>query len=295
MANPAFVQGNSADTNVSATTRTAVFSSAQTAGNCNVVAIGVFGSSATINSVVDTKGNAYSVIKTQANGTLTTFWIYAATNIAVATAGSNTVTVTLGATLGSWAIATAEYSSISTSSVATAGDGSISATGTSTGPATTAALTTTNAVDLLVACGGCRSLAPTGAGTGYTQRTLTTNNDLLLEDKVVTSAGSQTATYPVSGSTDWNIVLVALKGSGAVTSKPLAGTCTAVGTNTGVLKATKVHAGTCTARGANTGVLKATKVHAGTCTAIATNTGVLKATKVHAGTCTATGGKQRRT
>lgn len=209
MANPVFVQSNSSDTGLTTTTRAAAFSSAQTAGNCNVVAIAVFNAAPTISSVVDTKGNTYTLAKSSPNSTTTNVWIYVAPNILAATAGANTVTVTVSAATQSYAIAIAEYANVASSSpVDITGLG----TGNSAGPATTAAFTTTNAIDLIVAAGACASLAPTGAGTGYTQRVLTATNDLLLEEKVITVAGSNTATFPVSGSTDWNIAAVALKG-----------------------------------------------------------------------------------
>ena len=88
--------------------------------------------------------------------------------------------------------------------------------------------------DILVSCAFCHTSAPTGPGAGFNQRVLTVNNELLSQDKFVTTTGTYTATAPIAASSDWNIILVALKGS-VIDQKPLAGTCILKASSTGIV------------------------------------------------------------
>jgi hypothetical protein len=178
MANPAFVQQNTSDPNTSSSSRTCVFSAAQTAGNANVVHIAYAGGAGVIGTVTDTKLNSYTLLTSVAIGSTNRLWTYVAQNIAVATAGANTVTVTVtSGAAAAWCIGILEYNNVVTTSLT---DGSnVGSNAGSTGPATTANITTTNAADMLISCAFCQSLAPTGPGSGYTQRALTVNLGLL--------------------------------------------------------------------------------------------------------------------
>lgn len=49
-----------------------------------------------------------------------------------------------------------------------------------------------------------------GAGTGYTTRTITSPDGDIAEDRVVTSAGSYSATAPLTGGS-WVMQMVAFK------------------------------------------------------------------------------------
>ena len=71
------------------------FTAAQTAGDLNVVVVGWNDSTATVSSVTDRKGNAYTRVvgPTTISGVLSQS-IYYAKNIAAAAAGANIVTVT---------------------------------------------------------------------------------------------------------------------------------------------------------------------------------------------------------
>jgi len=51
-----------------------------------------------------------------------------------------------------------------------------------------------------------------GAGTGFTKRIITSPDSDLVEDRVVTTVGSYSATAPVSPSALWLMQLVAFKG-----------------------------------------------------------------------------------
>src|SRR5207302_3382559 len=84
-----FVQSNSATPQSPQTTVAVVYTLAQTAGNLNVVVVGWNDSTATVISVMDTKGNAYAVAAAPVvqSGTATQA-IYYAKNIASAAGGA---------------------------------------------------------------------------------------------------------------------------------------------------------------------------------------------------------------
>jgi hypothetical protein len=176
----------------------ATFSNAQTAGNLIVVAIGWSNSTSSVSSVTDTGGNTYTraVGPTAVSG-VESHSIYYAKNIVAAAAGANTVTVTFNAATWYPDIRIAEYSGIDTVSPldATAGASGNSATSNS------GSVTTTNANDLIVGANVVASFS-SGAGSGYTQRILNANGDVL-EDRIVTSTGSYSATAPLSPSGAW--------------------------------------------------------------------------------------------
>ena len=61
VATPAFVQKNSADPQAPQTSVAVQFTSAQTAGDLNVVVVGWNDSTSSVSSVTDTKGNVYQL------------------------------------------------------------------------------------------------------------------------------------------------------------------------------------------------------------------------------------------
>ena len=61
MAQPGYVQGNSAVPQTSQTTVTLPYTSAQTAGDLNVVVVGWNDTTAKVSSVTDTSGNTYTL------------------------------------------------------------------------------------------------------------------------------------------------------------------------------------------------------------------------------------------
>jgi hypothetical protein len=83
----------------SSTTIALAFTNAQTKGNCN--AIGLLWASNIIASVpvsiVDSTGNTYNLVQTNASGVVgfRTCWVWEAHNIGSASAGANTVTITM--------------------------------------------------------------------------------------------------------------------------------------------------------------------------------------------------------
>ena len=206
----AFVQVNFATPQAPQTTVAVTYTQAQTAGDLNVVVVGWNDSVAKINSVTDSKGNAYSLAvgPTVQSGTATQA-IYYAKNIAAAAANSNTVTVTFNTGAAFPDIRVAEYSGIDTT---TPVDVVAAAQGNGT-PSNSGSVTTGNANDLLVGANLVQQTT-TGPGSGYTSRVITTPDSDILEDSIVTTAGSRSATAPITGGA-WIMQMVAFRGAGS--------------------------------------------------------------------------------
>jgi chitodextrinase len=202
---PAFVQVNSATPQTNQSSVTVNFTSAQTAGNTNVIAIGFNDATSTISSVTDSKGNTYAVAAALARGSSLSQAVYYAKNIASATAGSNTLTVTFSGSVPYADIRVAEYSGLDSTSP-------VDVTASASGSATTANsgnVTTTSANELIYGAG------MTGGGfsstpiNGFTTRVLTQPDTDIAIDKNVTSTGTYSATATVSGS--WLMQAVGFK------------------------------------------------------------------------------------
>ena len=192
---------------VSAATLGVTFSAAQNAGDLNVVAVGWNNSTSAVNSITDSKGNTYQVAVgptvIAGNGTQV---LYYAQNIAAATAGANTVTVTFNTTVPNPDVRILEYSGLSTTAAL---DVAVGASGTGTA-VSSGATTTTNANDLLV---GANYIGTgfAGVGAGYTERMLTNPDEDLVEDKVVTATGSYSATSTQAPSSWWVMQMAAFR------------------------------------------------------------------------------------
>ena len=179
-----FVQVKSA-TQASASSVAIAYPVAQTAGNLNVVAVMWGDTTSVVSSVTDSKGNTYApaVGPSKANGL--TQSIYYAKNIV---GGSNTVTVKFNQTASYPNINVLEYSGLDTTSPL---DVSSAATGSGTA-ANSGSATTTSASELIVGAGNPSSIF-TGAGAGFSSRTIN-NFGGISEDRIVTSMGSYNAT-----------------------------------------------------------------------------------------------------
>jgi hypothetical protein len=205
-----FVQVNSATPQSVLTPVKVAYSGAQTAGDLNVVVVGWNDSTAQISSVTDSKNNTYflAVGPTIQSGTATQA-IYYAMNIAAATAGSNTVTVTFNVAAAYPDVRIAEYTGINPT---TAVDVAIAAQGSGT-PSNSGSVTTGTANDLLVGANLVQQTT-SAAGTGYTSRVITVPDADILEDSIVTVAGSHSATAPISGGA-WIMQMVAFRAAGS--------------------------------------------------------------------------------
>ena len=240
-----FVQVNYAVPQAPQTLVTVTYTQAQTAGNLNVVVVGWNDSTAQINSVMDSRGNAYALAvgPTVQSGTATQA-IYYAKNIGAAAANSNTVTVTFNTGAAYPDVRIAEYSGIDPTTpvdvvAAAQGSGASSNSG---------LVTTGNANDLLVGANLVQSTSTT-AGAGYTSRVITPDGDIL-EDRIVSATGSYSATAVLDKVQPWIMQMVAFRvaGSGggtspnitslSPTSGPVGTPVTIIGTNFGAMQGT---------------------------------------------------------
>jgi chitodextrinase len=191
------------------------FPASQTAGDLNVVVVGWSSSTSSVTSITDSNNNTYLVAAgpttNAGNGTQT---IYYAQNIAP---GANTVTVTFNGTVDAPDVRVLEYSGIVASGAL---DVSAGASGNGTA-LNSGSATTTNAIDLLVGAnyvGG----AFAAVGNGYTQRLVSNPDGDLVEDQVVSTTGSYSATSTQAPSSWWVMQLAAFRTSGGSASATIA-------------------------------------------------------------------------
>jgi chitodextrinase len=173
----------------------ATYRAVQVAGDLNVVVVGWNDTISGVQSVTDSSGNAYirAVGPTLRTG-LGQQSIYYAAGIGGAAAGANTVTVKFDRPAEYVDLRIAEYHGISTPSpvdVVTGASGSSSSN-------TSGSVTTTAANALLV---GANLVAKSTqrAGAGFTSRVITSPDGDILEDRVVTTTGSYSATATTTG------------------------------------------------------------------------------------------------
>ena len=238
-ATPAFVQGNSADPQSAQASVSVVFTAAQTAGNLNVVIVGWNDSTSLVQSVTDSKGNAYALaVGPTVQSGVASQATYYAKNIAAAAAGSNSVIVTFNIAAAFPDIRIAEYSGLDAVNPL---DVAVGAQG-NTSSSSSGSVTTTNANDLLVAANTIQTIT-TGPGASFTNRIITNPDGDILEDRVVTVTGSYSGTAPVAPSGQWIMQMVAFRAAGGVpppsitslnpTSGPAGTSVTITGTNFG--------------------------------------------------------------
>ncbi len=212
-----FVQSNYATPHPSASSVSVPFSKAQIAGDLDVVVVGWNDSSATVTSVSDSSSNAYTLAvgPTQFPGAITQS-IYYAKNIRAAGANANVVNVKFSASAVSPDIRILEYSGLDTNIPL---DVVAAATGNSSSSATAPAATT-NPSDLIFGANIVVS-STNGPGSGFTLRILTSPDSDIVEDRVVSTTGSYTASAPLGSSAAWIMQMIAFKAaSGSGTLPP---------------------------------------------------------------------------
>jgi hypothetical protein len=197
-----YVQGAYATPQTSQLTVPVTYPAAQTSGNLNVVIVGWNDAVNSVSSVTDSKGNPYQRATGPVMFNSLSQSIYYAKNIA---GGSNTVTVNFSGAATYPDIRVLEYSGISTSNpfdvaAGSGGTGTLSSSG---------AVTTSSASDLLVA-GNVVANQTNGPVTGFAQKILTVPDSDIVEDEIVNSLASYTATAPLS-SGDWVMQIVAFR------------------------------------------------------------------------------------
>jgi hypothetical protein len=223
-----FVQSAFSTTQVGQTL-VATYASAQTAGNLNVVAFW-FAFGASITSVVDTKGNgpsgSYKLAYHLADGGTGDgdLWVYYAWNIAAASAGANSVTITFtGTPAFAPTLALLEESSIQSSSdPLRVANGAIT-TGATSVP--TVSLTGTSSSDTIVGWSTSDN-GQTSAGSPLVARV--SQNFCVFEDGAL-SGGTVSVTTGPSDS-PWNIIgaafIAASGGTGVALATAIAGQAT---------------------------------------------------------------------
>ncbi|PYT52610.1 MAG: hypothetical protein DMG43_11240, partial [Acidobacteria bacterium] len=220
-----YVQGNSAVPQTSQTTVNVTFTAAQAAGDLNVVVVGWNDTTATVSSVADKSGNAYTLAvgPTAFTGVLSQS-IYYAKNIKSAAAAANIVTVTFSPAAAYPDIRILEYNGADLNSP-------VDVTAANTGNSSTTnsgSATTTNATDLLLGASMVATFT-TGPGTGFTSRLLTSPDGDIAEDRMVTATGSYSATTAaLSPAGPWVMQMVAFRTPlGSVVSPTAPGNLTA--------------------------------------------------------------------
>jgi hypothetical protein len=183
------------------------FSLSQAAGDLNVIIVGWNDSTATVRSVVDSKGNTYTLAGAPVIQTGTASQaIYYAKNIVAAAANSNTVTVTFTVAAGYPDIRILEYGGIDATNPLDVIGGASGNSGTSS----SGAVTTTNPNDLIIGANLVQT-GTSGPGSGFTTRMITSPDSDIAEDQIVTITGSYSATAPVSPAAGWIMQVVAFK------------------------------------------------------------------------------------
>jgi hypothetical protein len=204
-----YVQGHYATPQTAQTTVSVTFTAAQAAGDLNVVVVGWNDSTAVVNTVTDNSGNTYqlAVGPTAVSRTLSQS-IYYASNIAAASPKANTVTVKFSSAAVYPDIRIVEYSGVSSANP-------VDVTAASSGSGTTSqtnSVATSNATDLIVGANTVTTVTAR-AGSGFTSRIVTSPDGDIVEDRIVTAAGSYQATAPISPAGSWIMQMVAFRAS----------------------------------------------------------------------------------
>jgi len=196
---------------------------AQAAGDLNVVVVGWEHKTATVSSVTDSNGNVYTLAvgPTQISDHHLSQSIYYARDILAAGASTNSVTVRFTVP-GHPADLHAEIRVLEYSGVDRVNPVDVTAAATGTNAeSNSGAATTTHAHDLIFGA-NITHRHTSGPGAGFTKRMVTSPHGDIVEDRVVTTAGSYSASAPLNGHGPWIMQMVAFKGAsgGTVDSSP---------------------------------------------------------------------------
>ncbi len=176
------------------------YPSAQTAGNLNVVVVGWNDATSSVKSVTDSHGNTYTLAVGPVLGTNLSQSIYYLKNIA---SGSNTVTATFNQSAVSVDLRVLEYSGADPQNPL---DATASAAGNSS--TTSSGSAPTNAANELVVAANTVYTGNSGPGSGFTKRIITSPDGDLVEDEIVSTAGTYGATAPLGSSGPWVMQMV---------------------------------------------------------------------------------------
>jgi glucose/arabinose dehydrogenase/PKD repeat protein len=202
----AFVQVNAATPQTNQTQVSVTYTSAQVAGDTNILAIGWNNTTSNIMSIIDSAGNVYQLAVPTARGDGISQAIYYAKNIKTAAAGTNTVTVTFNTATPFVDVRAVEYSGLD---LVNPFDVGTSASGTSTS-ANSGSVTTTAAHELVFGA-GITTGGFSSAGANFTNRIITSPDLDIAEDRFVTATGSYGATASLGGSAAWVMQVATFK------------------------------------------------------------------------------------
>ena len=165
-----------------------------------MVVVGWNDTTATVQSVKDSGGNNYILAIGPTSGSGLQQSIYYAPRIV---GGSNTVTVTFSQAAAYPDIRILEYRGVTTLDVTAGASGNSAA-------ANSGAATTTSANELILGANTVATVTAT-AGSGFTARIITSPDGNVAEDKIVTTAGSNSATAALNGSGPWVMQMVTFR------------------------------------------------------------------------------------
>jgi len=176
------------------------YTSRQTSGDLNIVVVGWNNSTSVVQSVQDGAGTAYSLAIGPTTGMSLRQSIYFAKNIVGV---SNTVTVTFNQATAYPDIRILEYRGVTTLDVTAgaSGDSNMSSSGSAN---------TTSSNELIFGANTVATLT-WGTGSGFTSRIIPSPDGDIAEDRVVTTAGSYSATAPLTSSGPWVMQMVTFK------------------------------------------------------------------------------------
>ena len=199
-----FIQANSVTPQSAVASAAVSFLNPETKGHLNIVVVGWKDITSTIQSIVDSAGNVYSIAAPQlSNGNNSANFvsqaIYYAPNI---TGGSNTVTVTFNQPASSPDIRIAEYksSTVLDVSAGATGNGTVANSGTAT----------TTALNELIFAADMMRTNTLNPGNNFNTRLSTPDNNIA-EDRVVNVAGTYSATANLQSSSRWIMQMVTFR------------------------------------------------------------------------------------
>jgi fibronectin type 3 domain-containing protein len=203
----AFVQVAAATPQSPTSTVAVTYPSSQTAGNLNVVVVGWNDTTATVQSVSDSAGNAYTRAVGPTAGTNITQSIYFARNIKV---GSNTVAVTFNQAVSVPDVRVLEYSGIDPVNTLDVVSGS---SGNSSSANSGSAMTTVP--NELIVGANTVFTGNQAPGSSFTTRIITTPDSDLAEDRIVAATGTYSATATLTSSGPWVMQMATFKAAGS--------------------------------------------------------------------------------
>jgi hypothetical protein len=197
----AFVQVAAHDSKNSVTTASATYPGPQHAGDLEVIVVGWSDASNGVASITDSAGNSYALAAGPVSSSGVALAVYFARGIAAST--SNTVTVDFD-NADYLCLTILEYSGVSRVDQ--------SAPGTGSGDMASTATVTTSAPRELVFGAGEPDQSATAnfasAGSGFTQRFITSVSGMIVEDMVVSRVGSYAASGTLNSSSGWVMQVV---------------------------------------------------------------------------------------